>query len=233
MRLLSIETSTMLGGVAIVEEPRRLIAETRLSVRAVHSERLIPEIDALLKRAGLRIDDIDVFSASIGPGSFTGLRIGLSTLKGLAFATKKPIVTVPTLESLAWNLPFCPYPICPLLDARKGELYAGGFLWEDDSPKRLFMETNLKVEAIEPLFKGDRVVFLGEGSEIYKDEIIGVFGKRAVFAPPHLGVLLPSSTAFLGLRKALMGEFEEPSLLRPFYIRKSEAELKNPLRDGD
>jgi len=233
MRLLSIETSTALGGVAIVEEPQRLVAETRLSVRAVHSERLIPEIDTLLRRAGLKIGDIDVFSASIGPGSFTGLRIGLSTLKGLAFATKKPIVTVPTLESMAWNLPFCPYPICPLLDARKGELYVGGFLWEEDSPKRLFAETNLKVEEIAPLFKDDKIVFLGEGSEMYKDEIIKVFGNRAIFAPPHLGVLLPSSAAFLGLRKALRGEFEEPSLLRPLYIRKSEAELKNPPKDGD
>lgn len=233
MKLLSIETSTMLGGVAIVEEPRRLIAETRLSVKAVHSERLIPEIDALLKKAGLEIGDIDVFSASKGPGSFTGLRIGLSTLKGLAFATKKPVVTVPTLESMAWNLPFCPYPICPLLDARKGELYAGGFLWEDDSPKRLFMETNLKIEALASLFRDDKIVFLGEGSDIYRDEIKRIFGKRAVFAPPHLSVLLPSSTAFLGLRRALRGDFEDPSNLRPFYIRKSEAELKNPPKDGD
>ena len=236
MRLLAIETSTLLGGAAIMESESGLLVESRLNVRVVaHSERLMPEIDACLKRAGLSIGDIDCFAAASGPGSFTGLRIGLSTLKGLAYATGKPVVTVPTLEAMAWNLPFCPHPVCPLLDARKKEVYAGAFVWEEDGFRRLMPESSIKISDIALTAGGraspsledfEKVVFLGEGALLYRNEILGLFGKRAVFAPAHLSVPMPSSTAHLGLKKALRGEFDDPASLGPCYIRKSEAEIK-------
>src|SRR3990172_5227689 len=173
MRLLAIETSTMLGGAAIMDSESGLLVESRLNVRVAHSERLMTEIDACLKKAGLSIGDIDSFAASSVPGSFTGLRIGLSTLKGLAYATGKPVVAVPTLESMAWNIPFCPHPVCPLLDARKKEVYAGAFLWDGEGFRRLLPESSIKISDIaftaggraSPALKDfEKVVFLGEGS---------------------------------------------------------------------
>ncbi len=120
MKILAIETSTMLGGIAIMGEAEGLIMEVRLNVRSTHSERLMSEIDHALKQAGMKITDMDVFGISIGPGSFTGLRVGLSTVKGFSYATGKPVVSIPTLEAFAWNFPFSPYPVCPMLDARSG-----------------------------------------------------------------------------------------------------------------
>ena len=122
MKILAIETSTMLGGVAIADDSAGLIAEVRLNVKSTHSERLMMEIDHVLKQSFLKMSDIDVFAIAVGPGSFTGLRIGLSTVKGLSYATGKPIVSVPTLEAFAWNFPYCRYPVCTLLDARKKEV---------------------------------------------------------------------------------------------------------------
>ncbi len=116
MKILAIETSTMLGGVAILDEYEGLIAEARLNVKSTHSERLMTAINHTLAQSDLRLSDIDAFAVAIGPGSFTGLRIALSTAKGLVYATGKPFVTVPTLEAFAWNFPFTRYPVCLMLD---------------------------------------------------------------------------------------------------------------------
>ena len=136
MKILAIDTSTMLGGIAIMDD-LTLIAETRLNVKSTHSERLMTEIEHCLKQSSLKISDIDVFAVAIGPGSFTGLRIGLSAVKGLSYATGKPIVSVPTLDALALNFPYSRYPVCTMLDARKKEVYAALFKWEDDNKTEL------------------------------------------------------------------------------------------------
>src|SRR5271157_1812848 len=131
MKLLAIETSTMRGGIAIMDDDT-LIAESRMNIKATHSGRIMTEIDTALKGSGLTIDDIDVFGIASGPGSFTGLRVGLSTVKGLSYATGKRVVTVSTLEAFAWNVPFSQYLVCPLLDARKKEVHAGAFRWSQN-----------------------------------------------------------------------------------------------------
>lgn len=148
MRILAIETSTLLGGVAVTDDSSGLIAEVRLNVKLTHSERLMTEIDHVMKRSGLQVSDIDAFAVSIGPGSFTGLRIGVSTVKGFSYATGRPIVSVPTLEAFAWNFPFSRYPVCTLLDARKKEVYAALFRWGDGGFTRLIDETSTKVDML-------------------------------------------------------------------------------------
>ena len=248
MRILAIDTSTMLGGIAIMDESL-LIAESRLNVRSTHSERLMTEIEHCLKQSGIKISDIDVFAVATGPGSFTGLRIGLSTVKGLSYATGKPIVSVPTLEALAWNFPYSRYPVCTMLDARKTEVYAALFKWEDErnppsppfskggmggfsggtfinliseasvSPEE-FMRSSLLVTDY------DKFIFAGEGAVLYRDKIIEVMGEKAVFASPEKTAPSPANVAVLGLKKAKAGEFSEPISLTPMYIRKSEAEVK-------
>jgi len=257
MKILAIETSTMLGGIAIMDDSSAfggsggLIAESRLNVKTTHSERLITEIERCLKQSGVKISDIDVFAAATGPGSFTGLRIGLSTVKGFSYATGKPIVSVPTLEALAWNFPYSRYPVCTMLDARKKEVYAGLFKWEDEhnppSPPfskggmggfsggtfiKLISESSVSPEEFMRssllVTDYDKFIFAGEGAALYRDKIIEALGEKAVFASPEKTVPSPANVAVLGLKKAKAGEFSEPVSLIPMYIRKSEAEVKWP-----
>ena len=148
MKILAIETSTMLGGIAVADDSAGLIAEVRLNVKSTHSERLMTEIDHVLQQSGLTAHDIDIFGVAIGPGSFTGLRIGLSTAKGFSYATGKPIVSVPTLEAFAWNFPYCMHPVCIMLDARKGEVYAALFQWAGHGFARLMDEVSVNVEKL-------------------------------------------------------------------------------------
>jgi tRNA threonylcarbamoyladenosine biosynthesis protein TsaB len=229
MKVLSIETSTMLGGVAVMDSEAGLLAEVRVNVKAGHSERLMAEVDQALRACGLGLDDLEVLSVAVGPGSFTGLRIGLGTAKGLAFRSGLRIAAVPSLEAFAMNFPFSAHPVCPMLDARKGEVYAGVFLNDGDETRRLVPETSAKAAELAGRLTGhERVVFAGEGAVIYREEILRALGGRALFAPPHLNVPSPASVAALGLRVAVKGNFEDPASLSPFYIRKSEAEIKNP-----
>ena len=231
MKVLAVETSTMLGGVAVVDDSAGLVAEVRLNVKSTHSERLMTEIDHILKQSGLEISEIDVFAVSIGPGSFTGLRIGLSTVKGFSFATGKPIVAVPTLEALAWSLPYCRYPVCTLLDARKKEVYAALFLWEGKGFVRIIDEVSLNINKLLEKIganetPGETVLFIGEGALLYKEIIKEAMREKAILPSPEKMVPSPANVASIGMQKALRGEFSEPVSLIPFYIRRSEAEIK-------
>lgn len=224
MKILAIETSTMLGGVAIMDEGG-LVAEIRLNVKATHSERLMVSIDSALRVANFKLSEIDAYCLSIGPGSFTGLRIGLSTVKGFAFATGKPVVAVPTLDAFAWNFPFSKYPVCPMLDARKKEVYTALYEWKGNSFEKIIPELSVRPEDLIRDIKGP-VIFAGEGARLYRKTILALKGKEAFFAPSHSDIPMASSVAFLGLNKALTEEFSDPVTLTPFYIRKSEAEIK-------
>ncbi|MEK7741711.1 MAG: tRNA (adenosine(37)-N6)-threonylcarbamoyltransferase complex dimerization subunit type 1 TsaB, partial [Nitrospirota bacterium] len=203
----------------------------RLNVKSTHSERLMTEIEHCLKQSGIKISDIDVFAVATGPGSFTGLRIGLSTVKGFSYATGKQIVSVPTLEALAWNFPYSRYPVCTMLDARKKEVYAALFKWEEgENFTRLINETSAKPEEFArnalSVTRDERFIFAGEGAALYRDKIIEAMGEKAIFASPEKTVPSPANVAVLGLKKAKAGEFSEPISLIPMYIRKSEAEVK-------
>jgi tRNA threonylcarbamoyladenosine biosynthesis protein TsaB len=230
MKLLAIETSTMLGGVALMEDDV-LIAETRMNVKTTHSERIMADIDNVLKRSGFTIGAVDVFGIASGPGSFTGLRVGLSTLKGLSYATGRRIVSVSTLEAMAWNLPFSQHLICPVLDARKKELYAGIFEWRRDGFTNCMEERTIKVATLLDRLHGmeKSIVFLGEGVLLYKDQILSSLGARAIFPPPQHMAPSAANVAYLCMKKARRNEFDEPAGLVPRYMRKSEAEIKQGL----
>jgi len=229
MKVFAIETATMLGGIALLDDSAGLIAEIRLNVQSTHSERLMTGVEHILRQSGLTISDIDCFALSIGPGSFTGLRIGLSTVKGLSYATGKPVVSVPTLEALAYNFPYCEYPVCTMLDARKKEVYAALFRWDRDGFSRLLSEVPLPVpELMERIgrFIDTKVIFTGEGALYYRDSVVESIGEKAIFASPDMIVPSPAHVAMLGMKKAYDEEFSDIISLVPLYIRKSEAELK-------
>jgi len=223
MKILALETSTMLGGVAIADE-HGLIAEIRLNVKTTHSERMMTAIDWALKQSDMTLDEIDTIAVASGPGSFTGLRIGLATAKGLCYATGKPLVLVSTLEALAWNFPYCRYPVCVMLDARKGEVYAALFLWKGDTFVTLVPETSIRPEDL--LRDGDGpVVLAGEGAIRYWDRILSAIGEKALVAPLHKMVPSPSNIALLGVHRAQRSEYADPATAEPLYVRKSEAEV--------
>lgn len=230
MKLLAIDTSTILGGAAVIEDDN-LIAETRMNVKITHSERIMGEIDYIVKRSGLKIDDIDVFAIAIGPGSFTGLRVGLSTIKGLVYAAGKRLVSVSTLHALAYAMPFSKYQVCTLLDARKKEVYAGIFKWTNNGFIKVMNEQIIKIDNLLSVIN-ESTIFSGEGAMLYKEYIKAKLGDAAIFALPHNMVTSPSSVAYLAMMKAKKEEFDDPITLVPMYIRKSEAERRQFMADS-
>jgi len=224
MKILALETATMAGSVAIVDD-EELIAEVKLNINVAHSERLISSIDYLLNASRLSIKDIDAFAISIGPGSFTGLRIGLSTAKGFSYAAKKPLVPVPTLDAFARILPFCSHLICLMLDARKNEVYAALYKWEDNVCKKIMPETAINPADLLKNIKG-KTIFTGDGARIYKKLIIDTLKDDATFAPASKMSPSASSVAEIAIEKLKEGITTDPVTLTPFYIRKSEAEIK-------
>jgi tRNA threonylcarbamoyladenosine biosynthesis protein TsaB len=223
MYILGIESSTKTGSVAVVSDDG-VIGQYSLNIEVTHSERLMSTVDRVLKDTGLRIADIDGFAVAIGPGSFTGLRIGLATVKGLALATNKPLAAVPTLQALAWNLPYAAYPICPLLDARKNEVYAAMYRFEGTALVHLMAEAVISLSQLAERISG-KTVFTGEASHRFRDQIKEIFGDRALFAPPSATLPSAATVAEIGLTMIKSGKQADPDSLTPMYIRRPEAEV--------
>jgi tRNA threonylcarbamoyladenosine biosynthesis protein TsaB len=223
MVIMGIETATKTGGVAIVSE-QGVLASYTLNIEATHSERLMVTVDRVLSDTGMGLDDIDGFAVSVGPGSFTGLRIGVSTVKGVAFATGKPVAAVSTLRALAWNLPWSRHPVCPLLDARKKEVYAAVYRSEEGMPVPVMAERTIALRDLAGRIS-EKTIFSGEGAKLFREELRSLLGQRALFAP--LSAMVPSaaSVAEIGRMMLMAGEQVEPESLTPIYIRKPEAEV--------
>jgi len=224
MLVLGIETSTTQGGVAIIGEDR-VLCECVLNVEITHSERLLPAIDRALADARISLEALGGIAASIGPGSFTGLRIGLSTVKGLAYATGLPVVGVPTLEAMAWSLPAARWQVCPVLDARKQEVYAALFRHEQEGIVRVMDDTALAPEALCDLIRRP-TLFIGGGVEAYGALFRERLGERMLIPPLASRGARPACVAELGRARLLRGERDEPDSLVPRYLRPSEAELR-------
>ena len=217
MRLLAVETSTRAGGVALLEG-ECLRGEYLLDVSATHSERLMPAIDRLLADAGWAAADLQGLAVAVGPGSFTGLRIGLSVVKGLALALGIPVAAVPTLDAMAAALPFASLPVCPVLDARKGEVYACLFRWDGAAMRReweylALTPAHLAARLTEP------VVLLGDGAPLIQTP-------HARPVPPHRRVPSPGAVGVLGEARLAGGQTVAAGELVPIYLRPSEVELK-------
>jgi tRNA threonylcarbamoyladenosine biosynthesis protein TsaB len=223
MRLLALETSTLAGGAALLEGDR-VVGEYTLNIRLTHSERLMAMVDHLLRHAGWTPGDLQGLAVSIGPGSFTGLRIGVSTAKGLALALGVPVAAVPTLDALAAALPFAAHPVCPVLDARKGEVYASLYRWAAGEMHREWEYLALAPEALLDRIT-EPVVFVGDALESLRP-LAGRLGHKACFAPPGRRLPSPACVGVLGHALLAAGQAVEAAALAPLYLRPSEAELK-------
>jgi tRNA threonylcarbamoyladenosine biosynthesis protein TsaB len=223
MLVLGIETATTQGSVALFGG-NGLVSEYTLNVEITHSERLLPAVDRVLQDAGVALDHLEGIAVSIGPGSFTGLRIGLSTAKGLAYATGLPVVGVPTLEAMAWTLPAAKWQICPVLDARKQEVYAALFQHEPEGLRRLADDQAVAPEDLCSLIRKP-TLFLGDGLAVYRDTFRRLLGSRFLLPPAAHRGGRAACVAELGRTRLLAGERDDASVLAPAYIRPSEAEL--------
>jgi tRNA threonylcarbamoyladenosine biosynthesis protein TsaB len=224
MLVLGIETSTTQGGVAIIG-PDGVLCEAVLNVEVTHSERLLPAIDRALGEARVSLEDLGGIAVSIGPGSFTGLRIGLSTAKGLVYATGLSLVGVPTLEAMAWTLPTARWQICPVLDARKQEIYTALFRHDATGVHRIMEDAAMAPEALCRLIRNP-TLFLGDGMKTYGALFRERLGERMLLPPMASRGARPACVAELGRERLLRGEHDVPETLVPRYLRPSEAELR-------
>lgn len=233
MLVLSIDTATLVSSVALATQDT-LLAELVIQTKKTHSETLMPHISEILQMARIQKQDIEGIAVSIGPGSFTGLRIGLATAKALAYALKIPIVGVSTFETLAYN---CPVPgvfLSPILDAQKHNIYQAVYEWQHDSLTEVVPARVVGIQqAIQEAAVMSRpVVMLGEAAEMYRAEIKSQ-GANLIFPPPHVIIPHAGSTAILGGRLLARGIYHDVMNLEPVYIRRSEAEELWEKRQGD
>ena len=185
MKMLAMDTSSDVASVAVTEDGRLLGEYTMNNKKKTHSQKLMVMIDALLKDIEVDIKEIDLFAVSHGPGSFTGLRIGVATAKGLAHACQKPIIGISTLEALAYNLPFCEHIIVPVMDAGKNRVYAASYIWDEGfrtlgEPEAMTIE-----ECVESCGDLLETVFVGDGAAVHMDYIKEKLGDKAFFAPAN------------------------------------------------
>jgi tRNA threonylcarbamoyladenosine biosynthesis protein TsaB len=228
MKILALETSTLMGSIAVVDDGR-LLCELTLHVKETHSSQLMPAVDYVLKTVGLPPERLDGFAVALGPGSFTGLRIGMSTIKGLALAASKPLVGISTLEAMAWSFPFCSDLICPMIDARMKEVYAAWFAARAGIVSRRSEDMVLSVSELLQDAK-EEALFFGSGAEKYRAEINGIMGKRAHFVSPEIVGARASILGFLAVDKLKRKEFADIDSLEPLYIRESQAIEKSRKR---
>lgn len=214
---MALETSTLAGGVALLDG-ERVIGEYVLDVRVTHSERLMPAIDRLLVDAGWTPASLEGLAVAVGPGSFTGLRIGLSAIKGLAWALGLPVAAVPTLDAMAATLPFAGLPVCPVLDARRHEVYCSLYRWDGAGMRR---EWDYLAVALEELAErlSEPTILVGESAST-------IVSRHVRVAPPHRRLPSAAAVGVLGLARLEAGDVVSATELTPFYLRPSQAELK-------
>ncbi|MER3446737.1 MAG: tRNA (adenosine(37)-N6)-threonylcarbamoyltransferase complex dimerization subunit type 1 TsaB [Candidatus Dadabacteria bacterium] len=222
MKLLGIETSTHAGSIAFMNN-NGVLGELFLNLGPVYSERIIPAIDWLMGEIGIGKKEIKGIAVSIGPGSFTGLRVGLSTAKGLAFSLGIPLVGVSSLEALAMNI-FTNFPICSIIDAKKKEVFAAFFRFSEGNIVRTSSDILISPQELCKIIR-ERTVFIGDGALLYRDLFMSVLGEIALFCPLTLNFPRASNSALIGARKLRGGQRDDPSTLAPQYLRKPEAEI--------
>ncbi|GAE89819.1 tRNA (adenosine(37)-N6)-threonylcarbamoyltransferase complex dimerization subunit type 1 TsaB [Acetivibrio straminisolvens] len=225
MKILALDTSALVAAVAVMEDDR-LLGEYMLNHRKTHSQQLIAMIREVLGSLELVPKDIDVFAASTGPGSFTGLRIGVTTVKAMAYAAGKPVVSVPTLDAIAYNIPISSFTICPVMDARNNQVYTALYDWDENGQKRITDYLGIPVSELVKLIKdmGKKVIFAGDAAKMHEEYFRQELGDDFKIAPGSLLLQRASSVAHIAYLKAMNNDLESCFDMVPFYLRKSQAE---------
>ncbi len=217
MRILAIETSTDRLGVAVVDEAQ-VLASFELLAERPHAAELPQAVERVLSAAGATLADLDGFAIDIGPGSFTGLRIGLAFVKALAFCHRKPVIGVPSLDVLAAQLPFVPQSVCPIIDAKRRQVYTARYRLDGDQPMKQSEYELLTIEHLLQSLPQEPVVFSGSGVPLYAAQLRDSLGDRAQFSPAALWWPQAGMLGMLGLRRMISGKRDNPDQLIPLYL---------------
>jgi tRNA threonylcarbamoyladenosine biosynthesis protein TsaB len=225
MKILALETSTKMGSIALTDDSN-LVGEYQIPIKESYSEVLLPAIEHFLNICDIPIHTIDAFALAQGPGSFTSLRIGMSVIKGFSMKTKVPVIPIPSLDGLAHNLCYSNHLICPLMDARKGEVYTAFYKRQEGALTKISADMVLSPEKFMDEID-EKVVLLGDGAILYKDLIQKRLQGQAHFAPLNLTYPRASAIAHLAFEKIrTVKVVENTALLTPLYVRRPEAEVK-------
>lgn len=244
MRVLAIDSSGLTATVAIVED-EITIAEYTVNYKKTHSQTLLPMIDEMVKMTETDLETIDAIAVAGGPGSFTGLRIGSATAKGLGLALNKPLLHIPTVDGLAYNVYGCEDIICPIMDARRNQVYTGmyTFSWKAGTKEGQYrvepvfqvlkMQMAISVEELIQRLNnyGRRVVFVGDGIPVYERALAEGLKVQYSFAPAYMNRQRAAVIGTLGIQYYKMGKFESAMEHQPDYLRVSQAERERAERE--
>lgn len=229
MRVLAIETSGLAASAAIGEDGR-ILAEFSINNQLTHSQTILPMIDKIMELSG--IDTVDAIACSTGPGSFTGLRIGGATAKGLALGYGVPLIPVPTLDALAYNVVQTDAVICPIMDARRQQVYTAFYQWEEGHFCKMTEDCAQSIEQTVSIARAQKrpVIFLGDGVAVYQQHL-----KSFLFVDSHCNVQRAASVAALGIKYAKEGRMVSGNAFTLSYLRKPQAErlLEEKDRNGE
>ena len=228
MALLAIDTATRQMGVAVVDG-ERLMSSYEVLADNPHGIELPAAVTRVLKDARTSLEQLEGIIVDIGPGSFTGLRIGLAFVKALAFSTKKPLIGIPSLDVLAANVPFSPRPVCVILDAKQRNVYAARFRLDGTHPMK---ETDYLLGPTDDIIArvaGKGAIFLGDGIGTYRDRILARC-PDAQFAAPELWLPRAATLGRLGAARFQKGEKDDPAALVPMYLYPLDCSVRGPDR---
>lgn len=227
MYVLALDTATLVSTVAVAAKDR-IVAEYTLHHRKTHSQKLMPALAMVMEEAEASSEQISGIAVASGPGSFTGLRIGMTTAKSLAQVWGVPVLPVPTLDALAYNLADSGGVVCPILDAQRDQVYTA--IYNEGRRLTDYLAVSWK-ELVEILAPYEKVTFLGDGVQAFAEELKKL-GPKARIAPPHQRMPRAGSVALLGWEMLQRGEVPELFSVAPLYIRKSEAEVNYEKKMG-
>lgn len=233
MKILALDSSGLVASVAIAEDDT-LIAEYTVNYKKTHSQTLLPMLHEIAEMIELDLNSVDAIAIAGGPGSFTGLRIGSATAKGLGLALHKPLVSVPTVDALAYNLYGSDAYICPIMDARRNQVYTGIYCYENH--KMVVLEEQMAVSITELLDKlnqyGKPVIFLGDGVPVFRKIIEETLVPECTFAPAHLNKQRAAAVGALGMIYYNEGRIESAVEHAPDYLRVSQAERERAEKEA-
>lgn len=226
MNILALDCSSFSVSVCIANDDKILFSSF-FNKKRTHSETLMTQIEYALTQAELNVSDIDIYGVTVGPGSYTGLRIGTASIKALAHANNKPLSAISTLKALSLNAGPCAKYICPIMDARNDQIYSSVYknnntLLEiiSDSP----FEINEFISKLKKLKLDDEIVFVGDGAILHSEKIKNTFGSKAVIAGKYTCDVDAKNVEYLTRLNALNDNLASYNELEPIYLRKSQAE---------
>lgn len=233
MKLLALDSSGMVASVAVVEDDH-LLGEYTVNYKKTHSQTLLPMLHEVAKMIELDLNSVDAIAVAAGPGSFTGLRIGSATAKGLGLALDKPLISVPTVDGLACNLYDAKGLICPLMDARRSQAYTGIYCFKDHKLRVIQKACAAAIEEILDRLNelGGDVIFLGDGVPVFAEKIKEICTVPYSFAPPHLNRQRAAAVAVLGMQYYMEGRMQTAAEHKPDYLRLSQAERERAEREA-